>query len=623
MMRTARRHACVVLALALLPRISSGQTLTEYAVGKSEIYKQTGPSQFSYNTATPFQFVASGAQVGSVTTPGANSQVFSLTYSTIDQTYEYVQNFATKAAMDAAFPSGTYTLSVSGESTVNLTLSGDDYPPVPLIINGSWDGVTTLLVDPSRDVLLNFISFPGYGIGTSVGEVLFSVSDNEGDSATISQSWTSLSDPMPTGITIPAGTLTAGQYYSATLSYFFDPTVDTTSLPGSLLFVAYDTQTIITILAQAQSVSPLEATAQPESQTVTEGTTVVFSFGVTGSPTPSLQWYLNGAAIPSATGSTLVVGGASVSNAGTYTCTATNSAGSLSSKPAQLSVVTTSNPGRLINLSARAEVGTGGNIVFGGFAIGPSGAVGKEPVLIRASGPAIAAAPFNVPGTLGDPQLQVFDTAGNVLDTNDGWKGDTGIAATAVSVGAFKWNDPASHDAALNISLASGPYTAQVAGESGDTGDALVEVYDATPQGTYTPSMPRLVNLSARVDVRTGGNALFAGFVIGGSTSITVLIRASGPAIGAAPFDVPGTLPDPQLTLQNPATGAVYAANNGWRDDPNIITAAASVGAFAWSDPASNDSALLVTLPPGSYTAEASGASGDTGVAIVEVYEVL
>ena len=62
--------------------------------------------------------------------------------------------------------------------------------------------------------------------------------------------------------------------------------------------------------------------------------------------------------------------------------------------------------------------------------------------------------------------------------------------------------------------------------------------------------------------------------------------------------------------------------NNGWRDDPNIITAANSVGAFTWNDPTSNDSALLVTLPPGNYTAEASGASGDTGVAIVEVYEV-
>jgi hypothetical protein len=623
MTRTARCYACVWLALALLPRITSAQSLTTYAIVKSMAFTQTGQSKFSYNTATPFQFYASGAQIGSVTSPGPDSQVVSLTYDSADQTYEFVQNYATKAAMDAAFPSGTYTLAIIGESTVNLALNGDLYPPAPLVINGSWDGVTTLLVDPNSDVLLNFIPFPGYSIGGAESEVLFSISGNDGGSAVVSQIWDSAVDPMPTGITIPAGTLAPGTYYSATLTYALDTTADGTSIVGSFLFAGYFTTTNFTILAQAQGASPLVATAQPESQTVADGTTAVISFGVTGSPTPSLQWFLNGAAIPSATGDTLVVSGANISNAGSYTCTATNSEGSLTSNPARLSVITTSNPGRLINLSARAEVGTGGNIVFGGFAIGPSGAPGKEPVLIRASGPAIAAAPFNVSGTLADPQLQVFNSASNVLNTNDGWKGDTGIAATAVAVGAFKWNDPTSHDAALDISLATGPYTAQVAGESGDTGDALVEVYDATPQGTYTPSMPRLVNLSARVDVETGGNALFAGFVIGGSTSITVLIRASGPAIAAAPFDVPGTLADPQLTLQNPSTGAVYASNNGWRDDPNIITAAASVGAFTWSDPTSSDSALLVTLPPGNYTAEASGASGDTGVAIVEVYEVL
>jgi hypothetical protein len=618
----ARLHVCPLLAFALLPLILSAQSETTYLIAKVAQYKQTGPSQFSFNTATPYQFEASGAQIGSVTPPGADSQVVSLTYNSGDQAYDYLQNFATKAAMDAAFPSGTYTLAVSGESTVNLTLTGDLYPPVPLVINGSWDGVSTLLVDPNSNVLINFISFPGYGAGGTLGQVLFSVSDNEGDSPAVSQSWASLLTPMPSGITIARGTLTPGTYYTASLTYSVDPTANATSLPGSFLFSSYIATTNITILAQAQSVSPMAVTVQPQSRTVADGTTAVFSFGVTGTPTPSLQWYLNGAAIPSATGSTLVVRGAGVSDAGSYTCTATNIAGTVSSNPAQLSVITTSNPGRLINLSARAEVGTGGNIIFAGFAIGPSGAAGLQPVLIRASGPAIAAAPFNVPGTLGDPQLQVFNSADNILNTNNGWKGDTRIAARAVAVGAFKWNDPSSHDAALNIPLASGPYTAQVAGESGDKGDALVEVYDATPQGTYAPSMPRLVNLSARVDVETGGNALFAGFVIGGSTSLTVLIRASGPAIAAAPFDVPGTLPDPQLTLQNPSTGAVYASNNGWRDDPDIIAAASSVGAFTWNNPTSNDSALLVTLPPGSYTAEASGASGDTGVAIVEVYEV-
>jgi hypothetical protein len=122
--------------------------------------------------------------------------------------------------------------------------------------------------------------------------------------------------------------------------------------------------------------------------------------------------------------------------------------------------------------------------------------------------------------------------------------------------------------------------------------------------------------------VGTGANVLEAGFVIAGNSALTVLIRASGPALAVAPFNIAGTLPDPQLTLQNPATGAVLAENTSWGGDAEISSTAASVGAFSWSVPSSHDSALLITLPPGNYTAAAAGTSGDSGVAIVEVYEV-
>jgi hypothetical protein len=101
---------------------------------------------------------------------------------------------------------------------------------------------------------------------------------------------------------------------------------------------------------------------------------------------------------------------------------------------------------------------------------------------------------------------------------------------------------------------------------------------------------------------------------------MTVLIRASGPAL--APFGVSGVLPDPQLTLQNQATGAVIAANTGWAGNAAVSDAAGNVGAFRWNDPASRDSALLITLPPGNYTAEVAGAGGDSGIILVEVYEV-
>ena len=158
----------------------------------------------------------------------------------------------------------------------------------------------------------------------------------------------------------------------------------------------------------------------------------------------------------------------------------------------------------------------------------------------------------------------------------------------------------------------------QRAGQVGDTGVALAELYDATAAGTYTPATPRLVNISTRAQVGTGGTILIAGFVIGGSTSRTVLIRASGPAL--APFGIAGTLPDPQLKLFSGS--AVIESDNGWAGNPQISATAASVGAFAWNNPMSGDSAILVALPPGAYTAQVSGASGDTGVALIEVYEV-
>ncbi|HXQ80888.1 MAG TPA: glycosyl hydrolase 53 family protein [Opitutaceae bacterium] len=355
--------------------------------------------------------------------------------------------------------------------------------------------------------------------------------------------------------------------------------------------------------------------SQPSSQTIATGGTVVFSAPAAAIPAPTYQWDLNGTAIAGATGPTLLISGATPASAGSYTCVATNPASSATSAPAALAVRSTADIGRLVNISCRATVGTGANILIAGFVVGGAGTSGSEALLIRGSGPALV--PFGVAGTLADPQLQIFSGA-SVLGTNDGWAGNAQIASTAASVGAFAWTSPTSHDAALLETLPAGAYTAQIAGQSADTGVALAELYDATPAGAYTLASPRIVNIAARVQVGTGGSILIAGFVIGGSTSRTVLIRASGPAL--IPFGVPGTLPDPQLQLYSGST--VIGSNTGWAGDPQISATAAAVGAFSWVSPTSSDSAILVTLPPGAYTAQVSGASGDTGVALVEAYEV-
>lgn len=375
--------------------------------------------------------------------------------------------------------------------------------------------------------------------------------------------------------------------------------------------------------------------SQPQSQTIQSGRTVVFyvsssdvtntGASVRASSSTSYQWYLNGIAISGATNSTLLVPGATTASAGTYSCLVTNASGSTLSSSASLVVVAGSDPGRLIDVSCRLQVGTGAGVLIAGFVSGGSGTSGTQNLLIRGSGPALTQ--FNVSGVLPDPQLQLFESNSNgtstLLATNDGWQGAASIAAAAQTVGAFAWTSASSHDSALLETLASGPYTAQIAGQSGDTGVALAEVYDATPSGTYTLASPRIINISARAQVGTGGNILIAGFVIGGSTSTTVLIRGSGPALNA--FGVPGVLPDPQLQLyrsNSDGTSTLLTSDNGWGGNAQIATVASDVGAFAWSTSATPDSALLLTLPPGAYTAQVSGASGDTGVALVEVYEV-
>ena len=389
----------------------------------------------------------------------------------------------------------------------------------------------------------------------------------------------------------------------------------------------------------------LDFTFQPNSQTIVNGTTVVFyalagdtiesttsgirtadsnGSGATKVPqtaaTVSYQWFWDGDPIAGATDSTYVIYDATAANHGSYTCVATNSSGAVESDAATLNVVTDPKPGRLIDLSCRAQVGTGVNQLIAGYVVGGQGTSGSEPVLVRASGPALA--PFGVPGVLADPLLTLNSSTG-ILATNDGWDGNAQVASAAALVGAFTWTSTSSHDSALLESLPSGDYTAQITGASGDSGVALAEVYDATLPGAYTPASPRLINISARAQVGTAGNILIAGFVIGGTTSKTVLIRGCGPALAA--FGLSGTLPDPQMQLfksNADGTSTLVQADTGWGGDIQIAAAAANVGAFTWGTSPTPDSAILITLPPGSYTAQVSGKNGDSGLALVEIYEV-
>ncbi len=277
---------------------------------------------------------------------------------------------------------------------------------------------------------------------------------------------------------------------------------------------------------------------------------------------------------------------------------------------------------RLANISARGGVAPGAPLIAG-FVV--TGATPKQ-VLIRAAGPALAGAPFNVANALDDPALALFRGA-SVVEVNDNWStpaaSATAITTAGTSVNAFAFR-AGSADAALLTTLAPGPYTVQVtagAASRNGTGTALVEIYEILASGEIAGTR-RLANLSARGPVVPGA-PLIAGFVINGTAPQRVLIRGIGPALTA--FNVPGALANPTLTLFRGAT--VLKTNDDWFRDADaalIRDAAAKSGAFALGA-SSLDASLLLYLEPGAYTAQvsASGATNGTGIALVEIYEVL
>jgi hypothetical protein len=267
---------------------------------------------------------------------------------------------------------------------------------------------------------------------------------------------------------------------------------------------------------------------------------------------------------------------------------------------------------RLINISVRAQVGTGEDILIPGFVIGGNGI---ETLLIRADGPALTQ--FGVTGVLAQPHLSVTNNMGRVVASNAGWGTNPNpdqLATVSNSVGAFALPS-GSADCALLVSLPAGAYTAQVTGVNNSTGVALAEIYEVSWNGT------RLVNISARAQVGTGANILVPGFVISGTGSEKLLIRGDGPSL--TQFGVTGVLAQPTLAVYD-SVASLIATNTGWSTNANaaqIGAAFTATGAFALPS-GSADSASLLDLAPGSYTAEVSGLNNTTGTALVEVYEV-
>jgi hypothetical protein len=252
-----------------------------------------------------------------------------------------------------------------------------------------------------------------------------------------------------------------------------------------------------------------------------------------------------------------------------------------------------------LNLSTRGVVSIGDNVLIGGFIVS-----GTEPktIVLRALGPSLSG--FGLSHTLRDPLLRVYNSSRTIIATNDNWQSDPHNADIQKNGLA----PPNLLESATLQTLAPGTYTVIVTGKDPAPGTGLVELYDLSPR-----SNSKLVNMSTRGLAGTVDDVLISGFIVGDVGSATVIVRALGPSLTSS--GVSGALNDPTLTIYD-STGSAIATNDNWQDDASAV----DVQRNGLAPPNPSESALVLRLPAGAYTAVVRGANGSTGVALAEVY---
>jgi sugar lactone lactonase YvrE len=268
------------------------------------------------------------------------------------------------------------------------------------------------------------------------------------------------------------------------------------------------------------------------------------------------------------------------------------------SGPSGLAFVTST--AYLTNISTRALVQTGNNVLIGGFVISGTG---PKKLVVRALGPTLSS--FGVPGALQNPTLELHNSAGALIAFNDNW----GDAPNKQQIIDAHLAPPNAAEPAILASLDPGNYTAMVRGVNNTTGVAAVEGYDIEP-GTSS----QLGNISTRGVVQTGAKVMIAGVIVGGSGSQKVIVRTLGPTLSK--FGVASALADPTLELRD-INGNLIQSNDNWRS-----TQQGEIIATGLQPPNDAESAIVATLVPSNYTMIVRGVNSTIGVALVEVYRL-
>lgn len=260
--------------------------------------------------------------------------------------------------------------------------------------------------------------------------------------------------------------------------------------------------------------------------------------------------------------------------------------------------------GRLIDVSTRVMILTGDNPAIVGFVIPPGH---DQNLLVRAVSPSLKVF-YGIGSTSNYVKLLLY-RQGQFITSADSWYNPTDSVGTAKIMtdtllsGAFQL-DPQSKDAVIDSVFTPGAYTAVM----GLDGVGLIEVYKVFPQGNS--SVP-FVNISTLANTHTSliNGAFITGFVVIDGP-LTVLIRAVGPSLKT--FGLTGVLNKPQINLN----GVLLV---GWNNDQNVVAVENTVGAFPLVKD-SLDTARVLTLQPGAYTAIITGADGKDGLVLGEVY---
>jgi len=249
----------------------------------------------------------------------------------------------------------------------------------------------------------------------------------------------------------------------------------------------------------------------------------------------------------------------------------------------------------LHNISCRAFAQTDENVMIGGFIV--DGIVGKK-VALRALGPSLAGA--GVSEAMADPFLQIVDSSGAVVASNDNWN------VPGQELDAFGLAPTDGREAALVTTLQPGAYSALVSGRGASTGVALFELYDLDAE------TGRVANVSTRSRIEAGDKVLLGGFIIGGTMGTPVIIRAVGPSLIAN--GVSDALLDPRLDVYD-SNGTLMVSNDNWRTDQE-----SSIVETGLPPADDREAAIVSTLAPGAYSVVIQGAAGGSGVALFEIY---